>query len=644
MVTAPSAERELANRLQQRDREAWAELYATYEQRLYRFSYRLAGNEHDAADLVQETFVRVLTRLDRLDPKRQDLSSYLFKTAQNLFLTGVERGRRVEPVDELPETPAALPPEDDPQLAPLLDRQQEEVRLANAALAPRQRLVLALCELEEKSYAEIGELVGLNENAVAQLISRARQSLRHQLRLVQVDRSRLPEGCQELLPQLSALLDGQLKAEKRAALLAHVTGCEHCQGALEDMEEARRRYRALIPPLVGGGALKEGIDDALARAGFWDGSGQGSVLGRLTRGGRPRRLLLVAATGAVVLAAAGGAHLALRGGEAQQAAAVEPVGAVEPAATAQALSTPVATTAPAADEVAPTVAIVSGPPEKTRARTARFEFEASEPSELRCSLDGAPQRGCSSPSTYDGLEPGRHVFAVLAVDAAGNEGAPVTHDWVILAGEADEQVAAAGTSEAATPADGNGRSDTTRPAETTPEAAASASETAPDGGRSGGDSRPAGKPDEESEPKDTTPPTITSLSGPPNPTRKTVAVFRFQASEPVSRVECSLDGGGWTRCYTPTRYDVGVGSHQFCVRAIDRANNVGPPACYPWTVEEKPPPPEPEPQPEPEPPPPPETQTGGGNTSGQTPFTPEQPSQPPNCDPQTEPNCPTAPG
>lgn len=51
--------------------------------------------------------------------------------------------------------------------------------------------VLALCELEDKSYAEIGELVGLDENAVAQLVSRARQSLRHELRLVQVDRSRL---------------------------------------------------------------------------------------------------------------------------------------------------------------------------------------------------------------------------------------------------------------------------------------------------------------------------------------------------------------------------------------------------------------------------------------------------------------------
>lgn len=78
------------------------------------------------------------------------------------------------------------------------------MRLANAKLAPRQRLVLALRELEDKSYAEIGELVGLKENAVAQLISRARQSLREELRLLQVDPERLPEQCRTFLPLLSA--------------------------------------------------------------------------------------------------------------------------------------------------------------------------------------------------------------------------------------------------------------------------------------------------------------------------------------------------------------------------------------------------------------------------------------------------------
>jgi Sigma-70, region 4/Putative zinc-finger len=127
------------------------------------------------------------------------------------------------------------PIEDDPQRRLLLARQQEEVRVANARLQPRQRLVLALRGLEERSYAEIGDLVGMKENAVAQLIFRARESLRTELRLVQVDPERLPEECRRFLPLLAAHLDRQLKGPRRDETLAHLEGCERCQAALADI-------------------------------------------------------------------------------------------------------------------------------------------------------------------------------------------------------------------------------------------------------------------------------------------------------------------------------------------------------------------------------------------------------------------------
>ena len=168
------------------------------------FAYRLTGNPHDADDLVQETFVRALPRLDRLDPDTVELGPYLFTTLRNLFLKSVERGSRAEPVAEVPEPALPAPIEDDPERSTLLHRQQEEVRVANAKLAPRQRLVLALRELEDRSYAEIGVIVGMKENAVAQLISRARESLRTELRLAQVDPERLPEECRRFLPLLAA--------------------------------------------------------------------------------------------------------------------------------------------------------------------------------------------------------------------------------------------------------------------------------------------------------------------------------------------------------------------------------------------------------------------------------------------------------
>src|SRR5215218_7417125 len=253
MATAPpSADGVLVRRLRERDRTAWEELYESYGPRLRPFAYRLTGNRHDADDLVQETFARALPRLDRLDPETTVIGPYLFTTLRNLFLKSVERGRRVEPTADVPEPTTPAPIEDDPERSTLLHRQQEDVRLANAKLAPRQRLVLALRELEDRSYAEIGVVVGLNENAVAQLISRARESLRTELRLAQVDPDRLPEECRGFLPLLSRHLDGQLRGAQLDETLAHLEGCERCQESLLSMKEAQRRYRTLLPFFGGG--------------------------------------------------------------------------------------------------------------------------------------------------------------------------------------------------------------------------------------------------------------------------------------------------------------------------------------------------------------------------------------------------------
>jgi RNA polymerase sigma factor (sigma-70 family) len=298
----------VVSRLRERDRSAWEELYTAHEGRVYGFAFRLTGNPHDAADLTQETFVRVLSRLDRIDVER-DLGSYLLTTTKNLFVSSLERGKRSTPVQETPDPDEPAPLEEDPERAALLSRQREEVRAATAELPDRQRLVLALCELEQLSYGQIGEIAGLNENAVAQAIFRARQSLRNRLRLVQVDQSLMPAGCRERLPRLSAHIDGQLKGEQLAETLAHLEQCEHCPAALEDMREASRRYRSLLPPVVLLPGLRERVDSAVTASGLWDGPKAGHAPGvgatrLVSSAARPGPLRTAAMVALVVVALA----------------------------------------------------------------------------------------------------------------------------------------------------------------------------------------------------------------------------------------------------------------------------------------------------------------------------------------------------
>ena len=318
-TVARTSDAELLLRLRRRDREAWEELYAEYQPRLRGFAYRLAGNVHDADDLVQETFVRAVPRLDRLDPETADVSAYLFTTLRNLFLKQVERTKRQQPVAEVPEPVLPTPIEDDPERGTLLRGQQDEVRLANARLQPRQRLVLALRELEDRSYAEIGELVDMKENAVAQLIFRARESLRLELRLAQVDPERLPEECRRYLPLLAAHLDGQLKGARQEETLAHLEGCERCQDALASMQEASKRYRTLfLPGFLETDEARAAVERRLDAAHYWDRRGGRLLVGRTKRS--------IAAVAAVIALSGGGTALGValsRDGEPTAAAAAD---------------------------------------------------------------------------------------------------------------------------------------------------------------------------------------------------------------------------------------------------------------------------------------------------------------------------------
>jgi hypothetical protein len=81
----------------------------------------------------------------------------------------------------------------------------------------------------------------------------------------------------------------------------------------------------------------------------------------------------------------------------------------------------------------PNTTISKGPNDKTRKKTATFEFTSNEPgSSFQCSLDGQSAfRPCTSPLTVK-VKKGRHSFQVQATDQAGNaDRSPATDDWKV---------------------------------------------------------------------------------------------------------------------------------------------------------------------------------------------------------------------
>ncbi|HVQ96871.1 MAG TPA: RNA polymerase sigma factor SigE [Mycobacteriales bacterium] len=157
----------------------WDEVVREHSPRVYRLAYRLAGNQQDAEDLTQETFVRVFRSLADYTPGT--FEGWLHRITTNLFLDMVRRRQRIR-FDALPEDTERLPgrersPEQvyaDTHLAP-------DVQLALDALPPDFRAAVVLCDIEGLSYEEIAATLSIKLGTVRSRIHRGRLLLREAL-------------------------------------------------------------------------------------------------------------------------------------------------------------------------------------------------------------------------------------------------------------------------------------------------------------------------------------------------------------------------------------------------------------------------------------------------------------------------------
>lgn len=135
---------------------------------------RMLKSEGDADDIVQEAMVRVWHHAGTLELGPGGLRPWLRRVVTNLCLDHLRRHRLTSVVAEVPETPAAPDQERGLAEADLSQR----VAAALAALPERQRVALTLFHYEGLSQIEVGEMLGITDEAVESLLARARRSLK----------------------------------------------------------------------------------------------------------------------------------------------------------------------------------------------------------------------------------------------------------------------------------------------------------------------------------------------------------------------------------------------------------------------------------------------------------------------------------
>ena len=158
---------------------SWDELVRQHADRVYRLAYRLSGNQHDAEDLTQETFIRVFRSVQNYQPGT--FEGWLHRITTNLFLDMVRRRARIR-MEALPEDYDRVPAQDpDPEQIYHDSRLGADLQAALDALPPEFRAAVVLCDIEGLSYEEIGATLGVKLGTVRSRIHRGRQGIRDYL-------------------------------------------------------------------------------------------------------------------------------------------------------------------------------------------------------------------------------------------------------------------------------------------------------------------------------------------------------------------------------------------------------------------------------------------------------------------------------
>lgn len=146
--------------------------------RLYRLAYAWCHDAHLAEDLAQESLAKALGRVEQLRDEGS-LESWLFTILNNCWRDHLRRRREMVDVADLDEV--VLAHDDSPER--LYDRRQSTLRVrdAIAVLPLAQRQVLTLVDLEECSYAQVAQVLGVPVGTVMSRLARARQAIRQQL-------------------------------------------------------------------------------------------------------------------------------------------------------------------------------------------------------------------------------------------------------------------------------------------------------------------------------------------------------------------------------------------------------------------------------------------------------------------------------
>ncbi|MGH3433008.1 MAG: sigma-70 family RNA polymerase sigma factor, partial [Thermocrispum sp.] len=234
---------------------AYGTLYERHVAAAYNLARQLARSAAEADDLVAEAFSKVLDTLRAGKGPDAAFRAYLLTALRHTAYDKTRKDKRVDLNEDMSDVKGALGsaltvPFSDTAVAGL---ERTMAARAFARLPERWQAVLWHTEIEQQSPAEVAPLLGLTPNGVSALAYRAREGLRQaylQVHLAETTAAR----CRATADRLGAWTRDGLSKRERTQVETHLDECDTCRALAAELADVNGAIRAIVGPLVLGGA------------------------------------------------------------------------------------------------------------------------------------------------------------------------------------------------------------------------------------------------------------------------------------------------------------------------------------------------------------------------------------------------------
>ncbi len=160
------------------DRDAVRDLYVSHAAEVHAYVLRIVGDRHDAEDVTQQVFAKLLTSLDHYRPGEAPFMAWVLRIARNVAIDHLRRPWTV-PLEQVPSAGADVSDSDSPD--GVAEQARASLRTALGSLPDAQRDVLVLTHVVGLSPAEIASQMGRSVRSVHGLHYRGRAAAREAL-------------------------------------------------------------------------------------------------------------------------------------------------------------------------------------------------------------------------------------------------------------------------------------------------------------------------------------------------------------------------------------------------------------------------------------------------------------------------------